>query len=36
MKKIALAAALLLLFTCISPAASAETTVDTILTAGTT
>ena len=36
MKKIALTAALLLLFTCISPAASAETTVDTILTAGTT
>ena len=37
MKKIALIAALLLVFTCVSPAAFAETgTVDTILTAGTT
>ena len=36
MKKIALIAALVMLFTCISPAAFAETTVDTILTAGTT
>ena len=37
MKKTALIVALFLLFTCISPAAFAETsTVDTILTAGTT
>ena len=36
MKKIALITALFLLTACFSPAASAETTVDTILTAGTT
>ena len=36
MKKIALIAAVLMLLTCTSPSAFAETTVDTILTAGTT
>lgn len=36
MKKTTLIAALLMLFACISPVASAETTVDIILTAGTT
>ena len=36
MKKIALIAALLMLFTCAAPSAFAETTLDTILTAGTT